>query len=423
MKINSLPLYLRHVTGHISGLSEQFLISITSFLTIMILARWSTSEVVGQIALIWNITTFFLLLHKSITSAFTVFAAGEGNRQQKSHLREFISIHLPIFSIVGFCFVILPIFFLLKNEKIVVLLLMSTLLIGTSLIYEAQRRIMWAFDSGANAAILAVFRTVVFALGLLIIRTLNLVFTSTLALAWMISSRLVCIPPLFQNWLWSNGTQIRSLKIYLKAYWNFCRWLLLISLLGYLAGNIYVPLVSLLLGFAKAGEFEVWRQLIAPFYIIPIGISSYLLPTLSKDYKKMARTQFNKLTLKLLISWVFIFLGFSCLLVLFGQDILELIVGSRATFYDIGNGIFALAILGFAISLNIFCVMIISATERPELGWRPMGFAVLVNGFIGVPLVVKFGVVGAFTGNALTSTVTAIMILKAGIGGLKTADH
>ena len=133
----------------------------------------------------------------------------------------------------------------------------------------------------------------------------------------------------------------------------------------------------------------------------------------------MIRIQFNKLTLKLLMGWVFIFLGLSCFLVIFGQDILELIVGSRATFYDIGYGIFALAILGFAISLNIFCVMIISATERPELGWRPMGFAVLANGIIGVPLVMKFGVVGAFTGNALTSMIAAIMILKAGIEGLK----
>ena len=166
----------------------------------MILARGSTSEVVGQIALIWNITTFFLLAHKSVTSAFTVFASGDGNSQQNSHLRDFISIHLPIISIVGFCFTISPIFFLLKNERNVILLLMSTLLIGTSIIYEAQRRIMWAFDSGANASILAIFRFFVFALGFLFIKKLNIVLTSTVALIWMISSRLVCLPPLFKNW-------------------------------------------------------------------------------------------------------------------------------------------------------------------------------------------------------------------------------
>ena len=106
-----------------------------------------------------------------------------------------------------------------------------------------------------------------------------------------------------------------------------------------------------------------------------------------------------------------LFLGLSLLFFFFGSDILKLIVGDRAGIYAIENGIFALAVLGFAISLNIFCVMLISATERPHLGWKPMGFAVLANGFIGVPLVIKYGVIGAFVGNATTSMIAAILIL------------
>ena len=84
--------------GHVYGLSDQILLSAGSFITIIILARWSTSEIVGLVAIALNVSTFFLLIHKGISTTFTVIVSSNDLEKQKSYLREFILIHLPLFT-------------------------------------------------------------------------------------------------------------------------------------------------------------------------------------------------------------------------------------------------------------------------------------------------------------------------------------
>jgi O-antigen/teichoic acid export membrane protein len=408
----SLSALLTFGRNNFYGLADQLLLSTTNFLTIVILARWSTSEVVGNVAFIVNLLTFFMLGHKSISNAFTVFMTSEQKEKHISHCKEFISLHFPIIGIIACCLVSLPFFVFAKINGNYIIFIMSVLFIGTSLIYESQRRIMWAFDSGHTAIKLAVLQSLIFVITFLIIKNMGIVLTLGVALTWLTSARIISIFPLVQNWVSAKKEHARRKKIYIKEYWNFGRWILLRSVLSYLAGNIYIPMVSLLLGFSKAGEFEVGRQLIAPFYILPMGFSSFLLPKLSQLHKELLGDRFNKHIFNLFIVWSSVFFTLAVFLVISGKKILEIVIGTRAQYYDIDNGFLILAILGFAISLNIFCEIIIAAIKKPELGWKPMRLAALANGVIGIPLVLKFGVVGAFAGNAFTSLIAAILILR-----------
>jgi O-antigen/teichoic acid export membrane protein len=81
------------------------------------------------------------------------------------------------------------------------------------------------------------------------------------------------------------------------------------------------------------------------------------------------------------------------------------------------------ALLGFAISMNIAVEMLIYAQGRPESGWRPMGFAAAANAVIAMPLILLLGVRGAILGNATTSLMAAVLVLRAFSNDRVAATH
>src|SRR3990170_140204 len=196
---------------------------------------------------------------------------------------------------------------------------MIILLITTSLMYEAERRILWAFEMDKNALKLSILRLATLILFLVIMKAVNLGFTLTLAFVWIISARLISIPTYLQRWNFTKRAKTRPVSIFIKAYWKFSKWIFFRDFLSYLAGNIYVPMVFFMLGAAKTGGFEVGRQLIAPFYIIPMGLNSYLLPKLTKDKGKMSNKQYEHYVLKLMVAWISLFATASILLISFGN--------------------------------------------------------------------------------------------------------
>ena len=82
--------------NHVYALVDQGLLSLGSFLIIVLLARWTDSHVVGQIAVVVNVLALALLAHRAVGETFTVLAAGEGLDGQARRIRESLVLHAPL---------------------------------------------------------------------------------------------------------------------------------------------------------------------------------------------------------------------------------------------------------------------------------------------------------------------------------------
>ena len=159
---------------------------------------------------------------------------------------------------------------------------------------------------------------------------------------------MVALPSGVIQWVDVRAAEARKATVVMKEYWKFGRWILLRNGLAYLAGNIYVPLVAMMLGLGAAGEFEIGRQLVAPFYVIPMGFSLYLLPELANLRKLSGYFEFRRRARRLLLIWLFVAAVAAVFLALFGATWLRLLIGdgwntrvylrqwTRSRFWDSG---------------------------------------------------------------------------------------
>jgi O-antigen/teichoic acid export membrane protein len=197
----------------------------------------------------------------------------------------------------------------------------------------------------------------------------------------------------------------QSLADTLRNHWNYGRWIAAASVVHWLSGPAYIPLLGAASSVENSGAFRAAQNLVLPMQHALVGMGLYLLPLLAR---RRARGDLNVMRT---VPGLILALGgagllYSALLLAFAPRLIDL-------FYGAGNFETALSVIPyFAAGLLVHGIsaplaLALRAVERPAALFRAHAAGSLVTATAGAYLVSSRGLVGAAEGSLLASLVTA----------------
>jgi O-antigen/teichoic acid export membrane protein len=400
------------------SLADQALAVGAMFLVNLVLARSESKEDYGMFALSYSGLTFLTGLHNAtIVEPFTVYGAGRYRARFPQYFRMMVWSN----AVVGLGLTALALGLWLLLRAIAPSLASRALLglglsVGVLLSGIFLRRVFYLQRQAALAAITsaAFFATV--AAGLWLVSKTRILDSLSafliLAAGWVVAGAVVAQRLPWRRLPWrglpwqrlpfknTNQSFLDAEPGYWREHWKYARWVLITALIFQFSNQGYYWLVAGLISVKEVAGLKAMSLIIAPADQCFIALNSLVLPVLAAHYAA-ARTR------SLLSAWkwyavaiVAVTAGFALLVGGFGRAIVHTLYAGR---YDEVAPLLALLALqpllfGIGNTMNTA----LKAAEAPKIVF----WAYLTSGaatfFLGVPLIIHWGLRGAVYGMLLS---------------------
>lgn len=193
---------------------------------------------------------------------------------------------------------------------------------------------------------------------------------------------------------------------YTGEHWSYGKWLLLTVPLGIVTYQGYFFIVGSLVSTEAAGLLKAVETLIGPFLQVSIGLSLMLTPMASRNIDRMSVAAQQVYALQISVALVGLAVIYSAFVYFGGEYAL------RALFGDEVEGAFPLIkIMAFVpvfSATHVPAGIVLSALRRSKLRFISQMMSVAGTAFVGVPLVIAYGAIGAAFGFVLTGVLFTI---------------
>ncbi len=284
------------------------LISGSNFLLGILLARWLPAEQFGVYALAFSIFVLVGFLYQALLlEPLSVFSGTAFRNNIRGYLKATVWIHwglcLAMCGLLGLAAIAARVFW----HSAVLSSGFGGLALATPfiLIHGLCRRGFYLKLSPGPAAFGAVFYFVSVISGVFALQRLGWLscFTAFLAMgtAALVSS---CIMFFQLNAALEPATWRPNLRHTWHKHWEYGRWALATSVVGWIPYYLYIPLVSTFSGMAAAGELRAVMNLAAPVLQTFAALSMLFLPYASRLQTEGDSHAINVLTLRLVALFV-----------------------------------------------------------------------------------------------------------------------
>jgi O-antigen/teichoic acid export membrane protein len=408
--ISALPAASRFVPVAYSFADQALAVGAT-FLANVMLARTQTKEEYGMFALSYSLFTFLTGLHNSaILEPCTVYGSGRYRNRFSDYLRLMIRTN----ALVGLLLSILVLLVCLvlywaapqyvSRALIGLGLTVGVLLSGTFLrrVFYLQRQPAFA----AQASLIC-FVTVGCGLGLLARAHLLNGFSVflILALGWIAAGLGVGR----KLDLGHSGPSFLDLEPgYWREHWKYSKWVLFTAFVFQLTTQGYYWIVAGFVSVKDVAGLRAMQMLVAPIDQVFIALSFLVLPALAARYAGKRMGSFLAFSRRYALAVLTATALFALAVRIVGKPVMHWLYNGK--FDDLAPMLYILAFLPLSMGIGTVMGIGLSAAEKPKLvfyAYLCSGAATLIA---GIPLVIRFGLMGAVYGLLLSAGVYTVAL-------------
>jgi len=393
--------------------ADQALAVGATFLANVMLARTQTKQEYGMFALSYSVFTFLAALHNSaILEPCTVYGSG----RYRSRFSEYLRLMVRVNAFVGLLLTMLVLLVCLalywaapqylSRALLGLGVTVGVLLSGTFLrrVFYLQRQPVFAAEAS-----LICFVTVACALWLAARAQLLNGFSVfvILALGWIAAGvglgKKLALGHSAQSFLDSEPG-------YWSEHWKYSKWVFSTAFVFQLTTQGYYWIVAGFLSVKNVAGLRAMQMLVAPIDQVFIALGFLVIPALAARYASSEMGDFLSFTKRYELVVVSVTALFALAVRLMGRPVMHWLYAGK--FDDLAPLLYILAFLPLTMGIGNVMGGALSAAEKPKLifyAYLCSGAATLLG---GIPLVIRFGLVGAVYGLLLSAGVyTAALAL------------
>ncbi len=182
----------------------------------------------------------------------------------------------------------------------------------------------------------------------------------------------------------------------LSDNWNLGKWMLIYTLTRFLLGQFYIFATAFMLGVSSTARLQVGLVTIGPIRMLTRGFLNILTPFFSKIFSERRYAFFSRMFFQIVILWALVF-GIICFaLGLLASKILTVLYQQKYS-----GEVSLIRILAFGCFLSIlgqYTEVGAKAIHRPQLSVQAGFIALIIAAVMMWPLLSNLGVIGAAVG-------------------------
>jgi O-antigen/teichoic acid export membrane protein len=331
----TLPLFFSWAKNGGFAVLDQGLISGSNFLVNILLARWLTPTDYGAFAFAFSI---FLLLsgtHNSLLlEPMSVLGPANHRHRLKEYLGSLVWIH------VGLTCGIAAVLMLAAGAMIVLgaqaalgtILVSAALALPVILLFWFARRAFYLEGKPSGALRGSLVYSASLVVGLMYLNHLSLLsaFAAFLlmALASLVASGALLYRLRPRPFIGYKIAEISPRRI-IRENWGYGKWVLAITLVHWLSGDVYYILVTAFLGFEEAGVLRALQNLVMPITQATTAMGLLLLPQTSGRLASNGFATLKEDVYKITILNAVLTTTYFLILLAFGDKLLHLMYGDK----------------------------------------------------------------------------------------------
>jgi len=396
----------KHAKGALLSIADQSIVSLSNFLTGVIIARTMPPDQFGSYTLLWSgLLILFGFQNAFITGPLRVLGVKHFLDNGKDFFKSQLILQLLLGSILAILSAfILSVFYSFPIQLVVI----YCLCIFFVQLHELVRVIKFNILSIKS---LFTMDLVAHALRLMLL----VLAASLYTLSIKVSLLCILISSVVGSLLFVDSGvfgKAKALSIInsLKKNWEFGRWLGLESIAYTASAPIYLFLTALWIDTVSVAALYAVVNIMNLLNVLLTGITGYLTPIARKTYLDNNYLEWKKqLTISgivLVVMSVAIWLVLS----LYSEHVLSMIYSPAYGEYS-----YLVWILGLAYpfrSVNTVCSVAFKTAEMPEVGFYAQLASAIISIILVYPLITVFGLAGAALGLVATQITWAIVYAK-----------
>lgn len=381
------------------SLADQALVVGGTFLVNVILARTQTKEEYGMFALSYSLFTFLSGLHNAaILEPYTVYGSGRHRERFPEYFRLMAKSNVAVgllltASLVAACLVFRSVVPQLVSGALAGLALTVGILLSGSFlrrVFYMQRRAALA-AGGSLAFFLTVLGGLWFASRAQVLNSFSAYVV--LAMGWIVAGGILAGKLPMEK---LRQTFLDHVPGYWREHFKYTKWVFASAFAVQLSTQSYYWLVAGILSVRDVANLRAMYLLIAPVDQLYIALNYLVLPALASHYAAKRMGTFLALSARLGVVTVGITAVFALMVRLVGRRLMHLLYAGR--FDGVAPLLYLLALLPLLMGIGNTINDALKAAEKPKLVF----YAYLASGaatfVIGVPLVIRYGLLGAVMG-------------------------
>jgi O-antigen/teichoic acid export membrane protein len=403
--VSALPAAARLVPVAYSFADQALAVGAT-FLANVMLARTQTKEEYGMFALSYSLFTFLAGLHNSaLLEPCTVYASGRYRNRFSDYLRLMVRINALVGLLLSMVVLLVCLgLYWAAPQYVSRALLGLGLTVGVLLSGSFLRRVFYLQRQPAFAAqaSLICFVSVACALGLVAKAHLLSGFSvfMILAMGWIaaglgLGRKLDLRRP---------GPSFLDLEPnYWREHWKYSKWVLATAFVFQLTTQGYYWILAGFVSVKDVAGLRAMQMLVAPMDQVFIALSFLVIPALAERYASNRMANFLAFSKRygLVVASATALFAFAVRII--GKPVMHLLYNGK--FDDLAPLLYVLAFLPLCTGIGNVLGSALSAAEKPKFVFYAYvcgGAATLLG---GIPLVIRFGLMGAVYGLLLSAGV------------------
>jgi O-antigen/teichoic acid export membrane protein len=406
--------------------ADQALAVGANFLANVVLARTQTKEEYGMFALSYSVFTFFAGLHNSaILEPYTVYSSGRYRNRFSEYLRLMVRINVFVGLLLTITLLLVCLVLYWAAPQLVSRALLGLgVTVGILLSGAFLRRVFYLQRQSNHAAQASLVCFVTVACGLWLLAKIHSLNSFSvfliLALGWIAAGvglgRKLAFGKPQQSFLELEPD-------YWREHWKYSKWVLSTAFVFQLTSQGYYWIVAGFLSVKEVAELRATQMLVAPMDQVFIALSFLVVPALAARYAAKRMESFLSFSKRYLLATVGATSVFVLAVRLAGRPVMHWLYAGK--FDDLAPMLYILAFLPLIMGIGNMMNDALKAAEKPKLvfyAYLCSGTATLLG---GIPLVIRFGLMGAVYGLILSAAAYTAALAMGFLSNfyLKSREH
>lgn len=281
---------LRRVIKILTAIFDQGLYSGINFVLTILLARWMFADAFGVYS---YVSTFYLLLfnfHSSlIVEPMSIFAHSRYKLEVNEYIRKTNNIHWFYTFAISLIILFIGLFISLvsNNVGLVKAVIGLGFAQGMILVFLLSRRINYINKKIYLGIIQSLISAIVLISSISLLKYYNAIDPLNVFLVVGVSSLTPYL--IFFKTYYAGHSAILNYRQIWTENWKYGKWLILSTIISWLAGNSYQVITANIMSFSDVAALKALQNLIAPILQVTSAIGIFFLPWLSEKYTEQGR--------------------------------------------------------------------------------------------------------------------------------------
>jgi O-antigen/teichoic acid export membrane protein len=387
---------------------DQGLLSGANFALSLCYARWLVPDQYGVFAILLAVFLFLSGFHNAmLLEPMSVLGPSTENATRRKYIGALIPMHCAVTAVLGILAATAGAILRARNESLGKGVEVVGFTLPLILLYWLLRRACYLRGDARHAA----KASLAYACGL--IATLSLpraLHSPAFGMVCMAGASVLGSIVAFRRE--DHSWQLEGFAALLKTHWQYGRWVLGVSLIFWLTGPFFAPILGYFDSLSSAATYRAAENLLSPLGQIITALSLLMLPWISGQMARVGPGSLQRLTARASIAGLIISGCYAACILSAGRFLIGRLYAGHA--YDRAAAFLpVLCIASIARSTTDLGVgLSLKAISRPDATFWAAAAAAICSVTIGVGLIRSYGPAGAAWASLLASGIQSGILIS-----------